>query len=385
MLSKGKNKIIALLIAIVSILSIILFVKIMITKNYNQETLQAHTNAHEIVEDDIAEESSTNNIIYDKLGKNFKHIETAQFNKENCEYTKNPELETIVISEYDGTEDYIIIPTEIDNKKVEKIEKDAFVYSLNLETIKIPVEIADAVTEIKYFEINEENSDEDYVEYRTTREYSEEYVLYMTQTEEEKEIFEIIPEKFNVPLEEVYSENMQELYDVSDTEVASSDSSFDLRNYIDIGVENQGSHGTCYAYAALTSVETIIALTRKEIVDFSEIHAGVLSKAGYGGNFNYVKNYFNTDYGPVYEEDWSKNNLYNNTTLENATIIDNYLKAEGSITSAVIAEMRKTKQVESEFESNYLPSITYADKHDESKKEMVALNRAAIKKHIQEF
>ena len=169
MLSKRKNKIIFLLIAIVSILSIILFIKIAISKNDSKESLQADTKVHEIVNDNIVEKETPNGIT---VGKNFKNVKTSRFNKENCEYTKNPELETIVISEYDGTEDYTRIPTEIDDKKVEKIEEDAFVYCLNLETIKIPVEIADAVTEIKYFEINEENSDEDYLEYNTTREYS---------------------------------------------------------------------------------------------------------------------------------------------------------------------------------------------------------------------
>ena len=275
MLSKGRTKIIALLIAIISILSIILFIKIIISKNNNQEALQSDTKVNEFLGDNIIEEDLTNGIT---VGKNFKSVGTTHFNKESCEYTKNPERETIIISEYDGSEHSIIIPTQIDNQKIEKIEKEAFVYSLNLETIKIPVEIADSVTEIKYFEINEENSDENYIEYRTTREYSEEYLLYMAQTEEEKENCEIIPEKFNVALEEIYSEAMEDLYDVSDINVAASDSSYDLRNYIDIEVENQGSHGTCYTYATLTAAETNIALNRKELVNFSEIHAGVISE-----------------------------------------------------------------------------------------------------------
>ena len=76
-------------------------------------------------------------------------------------------------------------------------------------------------------------------------------------------------------------------------------SSYDLRNYIDIGVENQNPYGICYAFASLTSLETYLALNYGEYYDFSEIHfaLSLCLQEGYyssveqafnsGGNFNH--------------------------------------------------------------------------------------------------
>ena len=49
-------------------------------------------------------------------------------------------------------------------------------------------------------------------------------------------------------------------------------STYDLRDYIQIKVEDQKTYGICYAFGSLTMLETYLALTYNEYYDFSEIH-----------------------------------------------------------------------------------------------------------------
>ena len=316
-----------------------------------------------------------------------KELKTVEINSELCEYEKSKNSDNIIIKEYKGNEESIIIPTEINGKKLDNIHKDAFKYCLNLETIKVPIELKEKVKDIKYFEENEENENEEYIELITTRKYSEAYLAYMNQTEEEKAILAIVPNKFSVPLEEVNSSEMQELYKVSRVNDTEMESCFDLRDYIYIEVEEQLGE-TCYAHATLTSVETNIALKREEIIDLSEVHAGFNTFNGYGGSWEYIEEYFNTDKGPVYEENWSIENLEKCTSIENAYLIKSKLNG-GSITqeqfNIIQAEMYKTKQVEGKMNSIYFPAITYEDKKDETKKEEIQKARLQIKKHIKEY
>lgn len=318
---------------------------------------------------------------------NLQYEEVVELNEENCEF-ETEEIDTnIIITQYDGTEESIIIPTQIGEKKVKKIDENAFKDCYNLETIKIPVELKDEISQIENFEINEESSDDKYIELKTTREYSEAYIAYMNQSEEERNASEIIPNKFDVPLEEVYSEKMEKLYGVSTLSETEMESSYDLRNHIYIEVENQGSHGTCYAYATLTAVETNIALKRGEIVDFSEVHAGGLT-TGYKGDFNNVITYYNSDIGPVYEEDWDREKFSCNTNRENFESINKYLEGKDYTyeDETVIQEvLKRTKQVEKDLKYVALPSINYEDKEEENLKETVEKSRLMIKKHIKQY
>ena len=92
-------------------------------------------------------------------------------------------------------------------------------------------------------------------------------------------------------------------------------SSYDLRDYIDIGVENQNPYGICYAFASLTSLETYLALNYGEYYDFSEVHfaLSLYKQAGYystvddtlndGGNFTHFITYTQKDYSIVLEDE----------------------------------------------------------------------------------
>ena len=118
---------------------------------------------------------------------------------------------------------------------------------------------------------------------------------------------EIIPYKYDIPISALYTESMEENYKISSLEEEELPTSFDLRDYIDIKVEDQDNTGTCYAYASLTSVETNIALRHNENVDLSEVHLACLAdnSIGYGGSFIYADDsYYKKEIGPVYESDW---------------------------------------------------------------------------------
>ncbi len=108
-------------------------------------------------------------------------------------------------------------------------------------------------------------------------------------------------------------------------------SSYDLRDYIDIKVENQHSYGICYAFASLTSLETYLALNYNEYYDFSEVHFATslclqdnyyssLNQAlTYGGNFNHFYLYTQKDKSLVLEEE-----LPISSTLNTSTVINTF-------------------------------------------------------------
>ena len=107
---------------------------------------------------------------------------------------------------------------------------------------------------------------------------------------------------------------------------ATPPSSYDLRDYIDIKVENQNPYGICWAYASLTSLETYLALNYNEYYDFSELHLVVSSylEDGYytslgnaldsGGSFNNLFTYIQKSRNIVLEEEYdlSSYNSYSN-------------------------------------------------------------------------
>lgn len=242
-------------------------------------------------------------------------------------YIYKSESDGVRISEYSGDEECITIPTQIDGKKVEKVEKNAFEECYNLETIKVPVELKNVVTEIKDFEVNEENSNDEYIEFNTTKEYSEIYKAYMELTEEEKEKTIITPYKYAVSSEEEISQ------------VSNETSKYDLRDYIEIEVENQGNHGTCYAYSALTAIETWIAKNKGELVDLSDVHAAVYS-SGSGGEFNDLEDYFKSNNGPIWEVDCDREHFGNKLSTSDYNMINGYLISTSGYTDSQIAHMK---------------------------------------------
>ena len=236
-------------------------------------------------------------------------LEEEELSKDNCVYTIRDD--SLIIDYYEGNQDSVIIPLEIDGREVTTIDTTAFETNDNLEIINIPKQIAGNISEIKNFEVNEILTNEDYVVYTREEEYSKEYLEYVQLSKEQKNELEFIPDKFIKPLEEIYSDEMQDLYgNLGATQTIPSQ--FDLRNVINVGVENQGSYGICYAYSELSSVETNLALRKNVDKDFSEVHLAVVSNQGYGGNFaDTDEEYFKKGYGPISESIWSKINAEN--------------------------------------------------------------------------
>ena len=306
----------------------------------------------------------------------------AELNTENCDYVANEEAETINIEEYKGNVDCVIIPEEIDGKKVESVDALSFSECYNLETIKVAKEIADTIGDIPDFEIDENLEEENYIVYKTTREYSEGYLAYISLSEEEKAERYVVPNKFDVPLENVYSEKMQNLYPVGALEP-----SYDLRDDILVKVENQNPYGTCYAYASLTSIETYWALNKHESIDLSDMHTAILT-SGSGGpllGHNDEFGYFSGKLGPVYEEDYSMNDV-KTEVLSNYNSIANCLASDDPTVYSSVQNYAKQKSAEKiALDSVAFSSIGYSKKANSSYAAEVEANRNNIKSHIKQY
>ena len=291
--------------------------------------------------------------------------------------------------------------------------------------VKISRNLENKVDELVDFEVNEELSDEDYIAYTTTKEYSNNYILWQELSEKEKSESEIIPSKFNVPLDEIYSEKTQSLYsNVTATASESLPSKYDLRVELHqlVKVKNQMSTGTCWAFSSIKSVET--AWTRKNLdetgkwvyKDLSEIHLAVMSDkpyihqfAFYGGDFSMANSYFKNGLGPIANNDYCNSfiKFKNGVTASdflNCTdcfdIFGNLAAVETANTSndsnfrKGLQEHFKTelKNKEGEtspalyvFDTIQFSSINAKIKNDSSKAQEVIDNRNNIKSHIMKY
>ena len=145
--------------------------------------------------------------------------------------------------------------------------------------------------------------------------YTEEYKRYLELSDEEKANVDVIPRKYEVSINK-YLENRSSIVTASDTTTIPE--RFDLRDKINIKVENQGIYGLCWDFAALNSVETYLELNGKGSFDFSELHVDYLTSNEYkekmgiqsffsrslhaGGNFDYFYyDYAQLENGPIWE------------------------------------------------------------------------------------
>ena len=209
----------------------------------------------------------------------------------------------------------------------------------------------DKVEELKN-DINktEKEKDED--------EYTEEYKEYLKLSDEEKKKVEVVPRKIKVDysnldnIKKDQEEDLNKKYvlldgekdeekkdenndDKKDVEVLPT--KFDLRDKIDIKVENQQTFGLCWDFAALKSLETNLALVKGENYDFSESHVDYITSKEMsknyrilhdGGNFEDMLSYSDLNKGFVLEEtvpygdyeEYDYNTFYN-TKSEDITVV----------------------------------------------------------------
>lgn len=155
--------------------------------------------------------------------------------------------------------------------------------------------------------------------------YSEAYKKYLELSDEEKSNIDVIPEKYDVPLDTIY-ENTTEVKEEAKLSnlfglfakkyrVANGaeelPEQFDLRDKINIYVRNQGNYGLCWDFTSIKCLETYLALHDYGEYDFSELHVDYLTSSEFGkvrelhgeGNFNEFINYYQSGYGPVLEEE----------------------------------------------------------------------------------
>lgn len=201
-----------------------------------------------------------------------------------------------------------------------------------------------------YINKTEKEKDED--------EYTDEYKEYLKLSDEEKKKVEAVPRKIKVDysnldnIKKDQEEDLNKKYVLPDDEkneekkdennedkkdVEVLPTKFDLRDKIDIKVENQQTFGLCWDFASLKSLETNLALVKGENYDFSESHIDYITSkemsGNYrtlhdGGNFEDMIKYSNLNKGFVLEEtvplddyeEYEYNTFYN-TKSEDITVI----------------------------------------------------------------
>lgn len=201
-----------------------------------------------------------------------------------------------------------------------------------------------------YINKTEKEKDED--------EYTDEYKEYLKLSDEEKKKVEAVPRKIKVDysnldnIKKDQEEDLNKKYVLPDDEkneekkdennedkkdVEVLPTKFDLRDKIDIKVENQQTFGLCWDFASLKSLETNLALVKGENYDFSESHIDYITSkemsGNYrilhdGGNFEDMIKYSNLNKGFVLEETVPLNdyeeyeyNTFYNTKSEDITVV----------------------------------------------------------------
>ena len=250
--------------------------KINLKSEYQGEVIEAKKPELKrvITEDSGNKDDGQNNIESDAINGGKAEVDKyveVELNNENCEYSVNNKTNMIQIDKYNIQGDCVVIPNEINGKKVESINVDEISNNTSLETIKVPKKLANQIEKIPNFEVNESIKDENYIVYTTTREYGSAYKAYLELTEEEKEKVSFIPPKYEIPLEIKEDVNIENVSSMED------DSYYDLRDDINIKVESQNPYGICYVYSTFTPAETYWSLNHGETLDFSEVHGAILT------------------------------------------------------------------------------------------------------------
>ena len=147
------------------------------------------------------------NSVHELLIDRIKNAEIVSL--DNCDYKYSEDSGNLILRDYTGYADSVIIPESLNGKIVESIESNMFEYDNNLELIRIKKKISEYIDKIDNFQINEELSDEEYIVYVTNKTYNKDYFKYIGLSDSEKSEYEVIPPKFIVTLDEYIQNNQK--------------------------------------------------------------------------------------------------------------------------------------------------------------------------------
>ena len=250
------------------------------------------------------------NSVHELLIDRIKNAEIVSL--DNCDYKYSEDSGNLILRDYTGYADSVIIPESLNGKIVESIESNMFEYDNNLELIRVPKKISEYIDKIDNFQINEELSDEEYIVYVTNKTYNKDYFKYIGLSDSEKSEYEVIPPKFIVTLDEYIQNNQKksEANHLLKSHSASIPQTYDQRQHITITKKAQGSYGICYACTSIEAVEMNLALKLDKEERLSEIHLAMVSEQFAGGLFVLDNNpYYSLGYGPVKYSDWNSSNV----------------------------------------------------------------------------
>ena len=194
--------------------------------------------------------------------------------------------------------------------------------------------------------------------------YTKEYQEYLKLSDEEKAKLNVIPPKY-----------AQSLHDYMDTHKNAFESvrgdlptAYNLRDHINIPIEDQGSDGLCWAFSSLTSVETNLAL-RNITVDLSERHLDYLTSKefwnkigsnpgfyrtlGSGGNFDMFTQYTSSYLGPVNESQVPYYRYYNENEYSMLKSLSPALYVNETVQLPSIFSYEKSNNTYTEDDLNY--------------------------------
>ena len=224
------------------------------------------------------------------------------------------------------------------------------------------------------------------------RNFSESYKEYLKLSDEEKEKVEVIPRKYDISIKDFYEKDEDEKKQVQNFKRTQKKSrsnvynnaeiptKFDLRDQIDIQVENQEKYGLCWDFASTKSLETYLAVHGYSNYDFSELHPDYLESIEFGtkrelhsgGSFNTYVDYI-SKYGPVMEKDVPYNAEYK---------YEDYFYLAGLKQETYVGDVVQFPTIDKKYDENY--NVTYFNNGEEISEDDVQDIRNKIKEHIME-
>lgn len=229
-------------------------------------------------------------------------------------------------------------------------------------------------------------------------EYTDEYKEYLKLSDEEKKKVEAVPRKIKVDYSNLdnirkdQEEDLNKKYvlpddkkseekeeekkdenndDKKDVEVLPT--KFDLRDKIDIKVENQQTFGLCWDFASLKSLETNLALVKGENYDFSESHIDYITSKEMSGNYRTLHD------GGNFEDMIKYSNLNKGFVLEETVPLDDYEEYEyNTFYNTKSEDITVVKDVK-------FPSFTKSEFNESQVDEKFKEFQATIKTHIMNY